>query len=122
MKFAGICFVTENVKELKDFYSNIFDVKVEGDNNFAYFKFEEQHISIFSKSGEEKIAPGSMDGIGYGGCMLEFNVTDVDERYEQLNKLNVQIIKKPSTTPWGIRSVWFKDPDGNTINFCCKVK
>lgn len=64
------------------------------------------HIAIFSKAGEEKIAPGSMKGIGNGGCIIEIEVEDVDYEFDKLIDLGVKIIKPPTTQPWGTRSVW----------------
>ncbi len=57
----------------------------------------------------------------FGNCILEFQVSDVDKEYEMLKKLGVEFVKLPTTQPWGIRSVWFKDPDGNIINFYSKI-
>ena len=31
------------------------------------------------------------------------------------------IVKPPTTQPWGRRSVWFRDPDGNIVNFYADV-
>lgn len=121
MKFSGVCLVTDNVSKLKKFYENVFSVDVNGDDEFAYFMFEKINISIFSKAGEEKIAPGSMKNIGNGSCIIEIEVEDVDYEFAKLSELGVKIIKPPTTQPWGIRSVWFSDPDGNIINFCCNV-
>jgi catechol 2,3-dioxygenase-like lactoylglutathione lyase family enzyme len=44
-------------------------------------------------------------------------VEDVDEEYERLKSLNVEFVKLPQNHPWGCRSLWFRDPDGNIIDF-----
>jgi predicted ester cyclase len=31
--------------------------------------------------------------------------------------MGVPVVKPPETYPWGRRSAWFRDPDGNIINF-----
>ena len=49
--------------------------------------------------------------------ILEFKVTDVDREYERLQRLQVEWVKHPTTQPWGNRSIYFRDPDGNLINF-----
>lgn len=121
MKFTGICLVTDKVSLLKTFYENVFGTVAEGDDEFAYFIFHNIHISIFSKGNLEKMAHGSTNGIGSGSCIIEIGVEDVDYEFSNLTKLGVKIIKLPTTQPWGIRSVWFSDPDGNIINFCCNV-
>jgi len=30
-------------------------------------------------------------------------------------------VKPPTTQPWGNRSIYFRDPDGNLINFYSRV-
>jgi catechol 2,3-dioxygenase-like lactoylglutathione lyase family enzyme len=65
----------------------------------------------------EDMAPGSMSGAGYGSFTIGFEVPDVDAAYERLKTLEVVFVKLPESYPWGTRSVWFRDPDGNIINF-----
>jgi catechol 2,3-dioxygenase-like lactoylglutathione lyase family enzyme len=36
---------------------------------------------------------------------------------ERLLTEGVEIVKPPTTQPWGRRSVWFRDPDGNVVSF-----
>jgi catechol 2,3-dioxygenase-like lactoylglutathione lyase family enzyme len=67
------------------------------------------------------MAPGSTANAGTGSAVLEFEVEDVDVEYQRLRDLNVPIVKPPTTQPWGVRSVWFRDPDGNVINFYARV-
>ena len=52
---------------------------------------------------------------------IEFEVEDVDQEFERLQAMNVEIVKPPTTQPWGRRSVWFRDPDGNIVNFYASV-
>jgi catechol 2,3-dioxygenase-like lactoylglutathione lyase family enzyme len=53
--------------------------------------------------------------------MLEFRVADVDEQYARLQRLDIEWVKPPSTQPWGNRSIYFRDPDGNLINVYSRV-
>jgi len=53
--------------------------------------------------------------------IIEFLVDDVDEAYEQIKALTHDIVQKPTTMPWGNRSLLFRDPDGNLINFFTPV-
>jgi catechol 2,3-dioxygenase-like lactoylglutathione lyase family enzyme len=69
----------------------------------------------------EEMAPGSMQGAGYGSFTIGFEVEDVDEEYERLKTLGVRFVKLPATYPWGARSVWFRDPDGNIVDFYSHV-
>jgi len=79
-------------------------------------------LSIFSSERTEKMASGCLKGAGYGSYTIEFEVEDVDQEFERLKAMNVEIVKPPTTQSWGRRSVWFRDPDGNIINFYANVK
>lgn len=49
--------------------------------------------------------------------ILEFSVANVDEEYARLHGLVKQWVKGPTTQPWGTRSIYFRDPDGNLVDF-----
>lgn len=121
MKFSGICLITDRVPTLVKFYEKVFSSKAQGDNEHADFCFAGMNLSIFSKEGMEQLAKGSMHQAGYGGFTMGFEVGDVDAEYERLKTLGVEFIKRPTTHPWGYRSLWFRDPDGNIIDFLCRV-
>jgi catechol 2,3-dioxygenase-like lactoylglutathione lyase family enzyme len=38
-----------------------------------------------------------------------------------LQTLGVEIVTAPTTMPWGNRSLLFRDPDGNLVNFFTPV-
>ena len=42
-------------------------------------------------------------------------------KHRRLSALAVPIVKPPTTQPWGLRSVWLRDPDGNLVNCYAKV-
>jgi len=92
-------------------------MKFEGDEGFAWLTTSRGTLSIFSDEGMEKMAPGSMSGAGHGSYTIEFEVEDVDCEFERLKSLGVQFVKEPTTQSWRRRSLWFRDPDGNIVNF-----
>lgn len=53
--------------------------------------------------------------------ILEFSVEDVDREYERLKGLVGEFALEPTTQPWGNRSMLFRDPDGNLINYFTRV-
>jgi uncharacterized glyoxalase superfamily protein PhnB len=109
------------VRSLLDFYQRVLEVIPEGDDDYVAFSGPGINFSIFSVDGLDRMVPGLMNNSGAGNCFLEFEVEDVDQEFEHLNELNVEVIKPPTTQPWGLRSVWFRDPDGNKINFFAQV-
>jgi uncharacterized glyoxalase superfamily protein PhnB len=117
MKLAGICLITENVPALAAFYARVLGVQAEGDCTHAELKMEGAGIAIFSVKGMEDMAPHSAHGMGHGSITIMLEVQDVDREYERLQELGVEIVKPPASYSWGSRSVWFRDPDGNIVDF-----
>ncbi len=120
-ELAGICLITADVGRLRAFYEQVLEVVAEGDDTFATFPGAKAYLALYSISGTEALAPGSMAGAGSGNCVLEYPVDDVDAEYERLAGLGIEVVKPPTTQPWGVRSAWFRDPDGNLLNFCAPV-
>ena len=121
-QFRSVCLITQDVPRLHNFYQDVLQVQAEGDANFVAFEPVGVPLTLFHKESMEQMAPGSMQGAGIGNAVLEFEVEDVDEEYARLLELNIPIVKPPTTQPWGLRSVWFRDPDGNIVNFFAAVK
>ena len=122
MRFNGICIVTQNVPRLCAFYREILKLEPEEGDVFKIIPTEGAELSIFSSEHMEEMARGSLKGAGYGGYTIEFEVEDVDQEFERLQAMNVEIVKPPTTQPWGRRSVWFRDPDRNIVNFYVNVE
>jgi catechol 2,3-dioxygenase-like lactoylglutathione lyase family enzyme len=121
MRFNSVCIITPDVARLRDFYTAVLGVEAEGDDTFTALKTEGTPLILFSEQGMDAMSPGCMEGAGSGRFVLEFEVDDVDLAYERLQLTQVTIVKPPTTQPWGLRSVWFRDPDGYIINFYAKV-
>jgi len=122
MKFTGICLVTEDLPALVRFYTEILGCQAVGDEHHAEFDFNGSSLAIFTRPGMEEMAPGSMQGAGYGSFTIGFEVEDVDVQYERLKTFGVTFVKLAASYPWGTRSVWFRDPDGNIVDFYSRVR
>jgi catechol 2,3-dioxygenase-like lactoylglutathione lyase family enzyme len=120
-RFNGVCIVTQDVRRLRDFYQNVLQELAEGDDTFVVFSIQGSKLSLCSAHQVEEMAASSTTDTGYGNCVLEFEVDDVDQEYGRLKQLAVTFAKPPTTQPWGIRSVWFRDADGNLVNFYAPV-
>ncbi len=122
MKLNGICLNTKNVLSLAGFYGRILCMEPKGDASHMELKTSGGGIAIFSLDGMEAMAPNSTRGLGAGTITLMFEVEGVDQEYERLKGLGVDMIKPPETYPWGARSFWFKDPDGNIVDFYEQIR
>jgi catechol 2,3-dioxygenase-like lactoylglutathione lyase family enzyme len=117
----SVCLITHDVRGLCAFYQSVLDGAAEGDDVFKAFSTPGAALTLFSAHGLEDMVPGLTAGAGAGNSFLEFEVEDVDKDYERLKALSVTVVKPPTTQPWGVRSVWFRDPDGNLVNFYARV-
>jgi catechol 2,3-dioxygenase-like lactoylglutathione lyase family enzyme len=121
MRFNGICLVTSDMPRLRGFYTNVLQVEAEGDDTFTMLSTQGAALSLFTEEGMESMASGSMQNSGCGRYTLEFEVEDIDREYERLKKMDITFVKPPTTQTWGRRSAWFRDPEGNIINFFANV-
>ncbi len=122
MRFNGICcLVSRNLRHLRDFRRIALRAEAEGNDTSVKFKNAGAVLAVFCESGMGEMAPDSMETYGHGGFTIEFEVENVDEEYERLKTLNVPIVRLPATQPRGRRSLWFRDPDGNIVNFFSTV-
>jgi predicted enzyme related to lactoylglutathione lyase len=117
MEFTGICLVTDDVPALARFYAALTGAAAEGDDTHVELRGEGAGIALISTAGMEALAPGAMQGAGRGNCTFSFRVQDADAEYERVKALGATLVKPLQTHPWGARSFWFRDPDGNIVSF-----
>lgn len=116
-RFTGICIITPAMQRLCNFYQEVLQGELVGNEISAMVTTEGAYLYFFAEAGMDGFAPGCMEGAGRGAYTLEFEVEDVDREHARLVQLGVPVVKPPETYPWGRRSAWFRDPDGNLINF-----
>ena len=122
-RLTHVCLFTDNVQKLVDFYGAVLDVEVPK-NITVYFQFEIEDaavLSIYDVEEQNRLAPGSAELRHNRSTILEFQVEDVDKDYERLTELGVEWVKHPTTQEWGNRSIYFRDPDGNLVNFYSRI-
>ena len=117
-KLVNTCLITDNVDRLVDFYESILVLKAQrSGKDYAEFQTGVGVLAIFSASAQEKYIPGSAKAARDQTAILEFSVTSVDKEYARLQGLVKTWVKPPTTQPWGTRSIYFRDPDGNLVDF-----
>jgi uncharacterized glyoxalase superfamily protein PhnB len=112
------CLITNNVKRLVDFYEPILSVRAKwSGKDYAEFPTGVGVLAIFSEEAQERYIPGSTKAAKNKSIVLEFRVADVDQQYRRLQSAVKTWVKPPTTQPWGTRSIYFRDPDGNLVDF-----
>jgi catechol 2,3-dioxygenase-like lactoylglutathione lyase family enzyme len=115
---ANTCLITNNVKRLVDFYEPILALKAKwSGKDYAEFPTGVGVLAIFSEEAQEKYIPGSTEAAQNKSMILEFRVGDADQEYRRLQSFVKTWVKPPITQPWGTRSIYFRDPDGNLVDF-----
>jgi uncharacterized glyoxalase superfamily protein PhnB len=115
---VNTCLITKNVSALVKFYASILkrDAQMSGED-YAEFRTGVGVLAIFSAEAQERYIPGSTTAATNKSVVLEFRVADVDAEYRRLQDVVKVWVKPPTTQPWGTRSIYFRDPDGNLIDF-----
>jgi catechol 2,3-dioxygenase-like lactoylglutathione lyase family enzyme len=112
------CLITDNVKRLVDFYEPILAVRAMwSGKDYVEFPTGVGVLAIFSEEAQERYIPGATKAAANKSIVLEFRVADVDQQYRRLQSAVKTWVKPPTTQPWGTRSIYFRDPDGNLVDF-----
>lgn len=120
MILSSIRIITADIKRLVNFYETA--------TGLAFNWFTEDFAEV--KTAAAALAIGSTRTLAlFGGdvaaaasnrsVIIEFRVDDVDAAATRIPAET--IVQQPTTMPWGNRSLLFRDPDGNLVNFFTPV-
>ena len=122
MNFTSIRIITADIKRLVQFFENAMMLTARwSTEDFAEIASNAFTIAIGSTRTLSLFGQGVAQAAGNKSVILEFLVENVDEDYERIKDLTSEVVQKPTTMPWGNRSLLFRDPDGNLINFFTPV-
>ena len=117
MKLLDVSIITGDVSALREFYAIVlnttFDLLHGGD------KRTEIHLYGITLSLSDNGHPPTKKE---ERVVLQFEVDDVDKECKRLQEAGIAIAEPPTTYPWGWRAMGVEDPEGNHIDFVCKVK
>lgn len=117
MQFAATRIITDDVDALVAFYERVTGVAATRLHElFAEIRTHTGTLAIASSATVPLLGEGAAEPRANRSVMLDFLVDDVDALYPTL-KVGVEIVAEPTTMPWGNRSLLFRDPDGNLVNF-----
>ena len=122
MDFVSIRIITSDVARLVEFYERATGAAVTwATEDFAELKTAGATLAIASTRTVPLFAPGSARPADNHSVITEFLVDDVDSVHQNLTGFVTDFVNEPTTMPWGNRSLLFRDPDGNLVNFFTPV-
>jgi catechol 2,3-dioxygenase-like lactoylglutathione lyase family enzyme len=122
MDFVSIRIITGDVARLVEFYERATGVRaVWATEDFAELRTPHATLAIAGTRTVPLFAPGSARPADNHSVITEFLVDDVDRVHRDLTGFVTDFVNGPTTMPWGNRSLLFRDPDGNLVNFFTPV-
>ena len=122
MDLVSIRMITDDLERLVQFYEQVTGIKavrytpVFAELIMPSFTLAIGHTQTTQLFGEDSARPADNHTV-----IIEFRVDSVDSEYERLKPLVTDWVQEPTTMPWGNRSILFRDPDGNLVNFFTPV-
>jgi predicted enzyme related to lactoylglutathione lyase len=122
MNFVSIRVITHDVARLVEFYEQVTAVSATWSTpDFAELVMPSCTLAVAGSRTVALFGADSARPAANRSVITEFRVADVDAEYQRLTLLGCEFVQTPTTMPWGNRSLLFRDPDGNLINFFTPV-
>jgi uncharacterized glyoxalase superfamily protein PhnB len=121
VKLAQARLVTNDVPVLARFYEELLGVAPIGSEDYVELRVPGTTLAISSKRSVDLFNAGAAEPAANLSVILDFQVKDVDTERFRLQELIGEFVLEPTDQPWGSRSMLFRDPDGNLINFFAPI-
>ncbi len=122
MDLVSIRMITDDLDRVVGFYERITGVAaVRYTPVFAELVLPSCTLAIGHTQTTQLFGADSARPADNHTVIIEFRVDDVDREYQRLEPLVDEWVQKPTTMPWGNRSILFRDPDGNLVNLFTPV-
>ncbi|MBZ9676389.1 VOC family protein [Mesorhizobium sp. ES1-1] len=123
MNFVSVRIITSDVQRLVRFYGEITGMPVTSyTEDFAELATPACTLAIAGTRTLQLFGGDIARPADNQSAIIEFRVGDVDAEFARLSDmLGDALVQKPTTMPWGNRSLLFRDPDGNLVNFFTPV-
>lgn len=129
MKLDGFGIFVNDLKTQIDFYRDVlgFEIKETADDKNVFL---EKDGTLFLMYGREDFEKMTGTNFGYAnGTNGHFeialgadNYADVDQKFAEVTAKGAKPIMPPTTMPWGQRTCYIADPEGNLIEIGSFVK
>ena len=118
MEFLSVRVITDDVGRMVEFYERATGLRARwATEDFAELVTPSCTLAIGHTRTVKLFGEGAARPADNHTAIIEFRVDDVEKEYEKLKSVVGEFVQEPTTMPWGNRSLLFRDPDGNLVNF-----
>jgi len=123
MNLVSIRIITADIQRLVKFYAELTGTALTlFTEDFAELKTPSGTLAIGSTRTLQLFGGDVARAADNHSAIIEFRVADVDAEYRKhAGLIGGALVQAPTTMPWGNRSLLFRDPDGNLVNFFTPV-
>ena len=122
MRLTHVRLVTGDVPRLVSFYQDITGIDpVVGSDDYVELRTDAGTLAICSQRSVDLYGAQAAVAQNNRSAIIEFQVDDVDLERSRMDRFVTEFALEPTTQPWGNRSMLFRDPDGNLVNFFAPV-
>lgn len=122
LKFDAFGIFVTNLPKMVEFYRDILGVEIDWDGNgpFAEFNHDGIRFMMYERKelagylGKDVSYPEGINGTFELAIDLP-RYSDVDKEYERVVSQGATPVFPPRDEPWGMRSSFVHDPEGNLI-------
>jgi lactoylglutathione lyase len=127
-RVTAVVLFVQNFETCLTFYRDTLGLEVVAlESNFAAFKMQDQDFAIQGIEPSAAMVNMAVEAFASPNgkaprALLCTKVEDVDAVYESLKLKGVEFTGPPIDQEWGIRAVYFQDPEGNLWEFAQPLK
>jgi uncharacterized protein len=121
-RISVLTISAENLEAMKTFYGQVLGWKTVAENkDIVFYKLNGFLLSICERKMLADFIGIGADGSGFRSVTIGYNVPTEEEVLSLYNQLKdkVQILKEPTTPPFGGLFFYFTDIEGNILEVAC---
>jgi len=125
----AVGYITSDLAVMKPFFVGVlgFEVIFEMEGRYVEFKNEGTRFALSTNTVMKEATGHASYDQAKNGQVLELmfrceDPADVDQSYQDITEKGATPIKAPADMPWGQRTAFFADPDGNIHELFCDLE
>ena len=121
MDFVSVRIITDNLDSMVEFYEKVTETTADRPAPvFAEFRYPTCTLALGHISTAQLFNNAARPAANET-AIIEWMVDDVEAEYDRLKPIVSNWEQEPTLMPWGNKSILFRDPDGNLVNFFTPV-